>query len=87
MEIKAIYHKEAKKLGIAEHKVEKWWKSLTPKEKEGMRRLGAVGLGGAGVALAVAYDPEAIGTAMLPTNLYIHRLRIKKALGKLRRVV
>lgn len=87
MEIRGIYHKEAEKLGIEKKKINKWWKSLTPREREGMKRLGAVGLGGAGVALAVAYEPQAIGTAMFPTNLYIHRIGIKKALGKLRRVV
>jgi hypothetical protein len=63
-------------------KLKKFWKSLTPKEKEGMKRLGAVGIGGAGLALALTYDPEALPLAWLPTATYIQRMRIKKALQK-----
>jgi hypothetical protein len=77
------YKALGKRMGIAEHKIEHWWASLTPKEKEGMRRMGAVGLGGAGLAMAIAYNPEAMPLAFIPTNLYIQRMKIRSALEKL----
>jgi len=63
-------------------KAKKFWKGLTPKEKEGLKRAGMVGVGGAGIALALTYDPEALPLAWLPTASYINRERIKKALQK-----
>ena len=58
-------------------------KSLNPKEKEGMKRMIAVGMGGTGLAMAIAYNPEAMPLAFLPTSGYIQRERIKSALRKL----
>lgn len=63
-------------------KIKKWWKSLNPKEREGLKKAGAVGIGGAGLALALTYDPEALPLAWLPTASYINRMKIKKALQK-----
>jgi len=66
-------------------KAKNFWKKLTPKEKEGLRRMGAVGIGGAGIALA--YDPEALPVAFLPASTYINRGRIQKVYKKIKEVV
>jgi hypothetical protein len=63
-------------------KFKKWWKSLNPREKEGMKRLGVVGAEGAGIALALTYEPQALPIVVLPASTYINRMRIKKALQK-----
>lgn len=67
---------------MLEEKAKRFWKGLTPREKEGLKRAGMVSVGGAGIALALTYDPEALPLAWLPTASYINRMRIKKALQK-----
>lgn len=72
-----------KDLGIAEHKIEKWWHSLNPKEREGMKRLALAGMGGVALAAAMEYNPDAIPLAMIPLNAYVHRKRFQKIAEKL----
>lgn len=76
-------------------KAKRFWAKLTPREREGIKRAGVVSAEGAGIALALAYEPQALPIVVLPASTYINRERIKKALrkahilkkDKLRRVV
>lgn len=76
------YEFAGKETEAIKKKAKKFWKGLTPKEKEGLKRAGMVGVGGAGLALALTFEPQALPLAWLPTASYIQRERIKKALQK-----
>jgi hypothetical protein len=85
-ELREHYKKEAGKLGIAEHKIDRWWKSLTPDEKKGMKRMAVVGYAGAGVATIL--NPEATPLFVGASNLYLRPDRaIRSGLKKLRKVI
>jgi len=81
------YESFGKETESIKKKAKKFWKGLTPKEKEGLKRAGMVGIGGAGIALALAYDPEALPVAFLPASTYINRGRIQKVYKKIKEVV
>jgi len=76
-----------KEIKSLKRKTKKWWDSLTPKEREGLKRAGMVGVGGTGIALALTYNPEALPLACLPTATYNNRGRLGKAYQKIRKVI
>lgn len=81
------YEFAGKEMDSLKQKAKKFWKKLTPREREGLKRAGVVSAEGAGIALALAFEPQALPIATMPASLYINRQRLGKVYKKIKEVV